>query len=61
MTCSLLHLFQRRLLRKMTKKYDIIIVGAGAAGLMAALKLSQLGLSVVVLEQKSLLASGPST
>ncbi|WP_172424524.1 FAD-dependent oxidoreductase [Vandammella animalimorsus] len=45
----------------MTKKYDIIIVGAGAAGLMAALKLSQLGLSVVVLEQKSLLASGPST
>ncbi|MDD7971967.1 NAD(P)/FAD-dependent oxidoreductase [Roseinatronobacter alkalisoli] len=45
----------------MTVNYDVIVVGAGAAGLMTAQRLSQIGLSVVVIEQKPRLASGPST
>ena len=35
------------------KKYDIGIIGAGPAGMMAALKASSLGASVVILEKNS--------
>ncbi len=35
------------------KKYDIGIIGAGPAGIMAALKASSLGASVVILEKNS--------
>lgn len=41
--------------------YDVIVVGAGAAGLMTAQKLSQIGLRIAVIEKKPTLASGPST
>ncbi len=40
---------------------DIIIIGGGVAGLMAAYKLSKIGLSVAVVEHHQFLASGPST
>lgn len=43
------------------RKYDVVVVGAGAAGLMTAQKLSQLGMSVALIEQKPTVASGPST
>ena len=33
------------------KKYDLIIAGAGAAGLMAALSASREGMSVLLLEK----------
>jgi L-2-hydroxyglutarate oxidase LhgO len=43
------------------RKFDVVVVGAGAAGLMTAQKLSQLGMSVALIEQKPTVASGPST
>ena len=36
----------------MTKKYDLIIIGAGPAGLMAAKVAAENGLSVLLLERK---------
>jgi monoamine oxidase len=36
----------------MPEKIDVIIVGAGAAGITAAIKLSQAGLSVTLLEAR---------
>ncbi|HUT84829.1 MAG TPA: NAD(P)/FAD-dependent oxidoreductase, partial [Thermodesulfobacteriota bacterium] len=37
----------------MTKKYDVVIVGAGPAGLMAARTAGENGLSVALLERKT--------
>ena len=35
----------------LTKKYDVVVVGAGGSGLRAALQLSEAGLSVAVLSK----------
>ena len=35
----------------MTESYDVVVVGSGSAGMMAALRASELGLSVLVLEK----------
>ncbi len=37
----------------MTKKYDVVVVGAGPAGLMAAKAASENGLKVALLERKT--------
>lgn len=41
--------------------FDVIIIGGGAAGLMSAYKLTNIGLSVALVEKMPTLASGPST
>lgn len=41
--------------------YDVLLVGGGITGLMAAQKLSDLGLKVSLIEKQTTLASGPST
>ncbi|WJV54055.1 FAD-dependent oxidoreductase [Prodigiosinella aquatilis] len=43
------------------KKYDVILIGGGIAGLMSAYKLCEIGLSVALVENKKVFASGPST
>lgn len=43
------------------KKYDVILIGGGIAGLMSAHKLCEIGLSVALVENKNVFASGPST
>lgn len=45
----------------MEKHYDVILVGGGITGLMAAQKLSDLGLRVALIERQTTFASGPST
>lgn len=40
---------------------DVLLVGGGITGLMAAQKLSDLGLRVALIEKQATLASGPST
>ena len=38
----------------MTKNYDTVVIGGGTAGYVAAIKLSQLGQSVAVVEKSKL-------
>lgn len=45
----------------MVLNFDILLVGGGITGLMAAQKLSDLGLRVALIEKQTTLASGPST
>ena len=45
----------------MKSNCDVLLVGGGIAGLMAAHKLSDLGLRVSLIEKQQTLASGPST
>lgn len=45
----------------MVETYDVVLIGGGVTGLMAAQKLSDLGMSVAVVEKQQVLASGPST
>lgn len=42
-------------------RYDVVLIGGGIAGLMAAHKLCDLGMRVALIERQSTLASGPST
>lgn len=42
-------------------KYDVALIGGGITGLMAAQKISALGLRVALIEKHQALASGPST
>lgn len=35
-------------------KYDLVIIGAGPGGYVAAIRASQLGLKVAIVEQESL-------
>ncbi|WJV67039.1 FAD-binding protein [Pectobacteriaceae bacterium CE70] len=37
------------------KKYDVILIGGGIAGLMSAYKLCEIGLSVALVEKKKCL------
>ncbi|MCJ8507436.1 FAD-binding oxidoreductase [Rhizobium lemnae] len=41
--------------------YDVLLIGGGITGLMAAQKLSDLGLKVALVEKHTTFASGPST
>ncbi|TPO13745.1 FAD-dependent oxidoreductase [Mesorhizobium sp. B1-1-5] len=45
----------------MIHKYDVALVGGGITGLMAAQKLSDIGMRVVLIEKHATFASGPST
>ncbi|MCJ9751404.1 FAD-binding oxidoreductase [Neorhizobium sp. BETTINA12A] len=45
----------------MAQVYDVVLIGGGVTGLMAAHKLSDLGMSVALVEKHLVLASGPST
>lgn len=40
---------------------DVAVIGGGVTGLMAAHKLSQLGMSVAIIEKETQFAAGPST
>lgn len=45
----------------MKHQFDVVLIGGGVSGLMAAMKLSDLGLAVALVERHETLASGPST
>lgn len=49
------------MIHQISKKYHVIIAGAGAMGLWLAYYLAQKGYRVLVVESKQKLASGPST
>ena len=41
--------------------YDVVVIGAGIAGIMLTKKLAQLGFKICLIEKADTLASGPST
>ena len=43
------------LVEKMTQEYDLIVIGAGTGGYVAAIRAAQLGLSVAVVEKQKAL------
>lgn len=45
----------------MRRSFDVVLIGGGVVGLMSAAKLSELGLSVLLVEANGRLAEGPST
>lgn len=45
----------------MKNKHDVVIIGGGVTGLLTAFKLTEMGVNVGLVEQRSILASGPST
>lgn len=45
----------------MRRSFDVVLIGGGVAGLMCAAKLSELGLTVMLVEANGRLAEGPST